>query len=235
MCLPDAILITRPEPGAGETGRLVAGMGFVPLIAPALTIAALPARLPRAAGIAAVLVTSGNALAACLPDFRDVPLFAVGDATAAKARGLGFRDVRSAAGNSAALADLVVRTVPRRGRTLLLVSGQGQGGALAGRLRDAGYRVARRVVYRSCPAAALPVGAAAALRAGSVRAALFFSAETVRAFAGLIRREGLRETLSSVDAFAIGAAAGVALQAMPWRRTVVAAKPTQDAMLALLR
>jgi uroporphyrinogen-III synthase len=102
-------------------------------------------------------------------------------------------------------------------------------------MRSAEFRVVRRVVYRSCPAIALPDAATTALRAGEVRAALFFSAETARVFIRLIRQEGLRETVRGVDAFAIGAAAGVALQALPWRRIGVAVKPTQDAMLALLR
>jgi hypothetical protein len=38
-----------------------------------------------------------------------------------------------------------------------------------------------------------------------------------------------------VDALAIGQAAAVALQALPWRRICVAARPNQDAMLALLQ
>jgi uroporphyrinogen-III synthase len=85
------------------------------------------------------------------------------------------------------------------------------------------------------PVRTLPQGAAAALRAGQVRAVLFFSAETARAFVGLVHRAGLQETVRTVDACAIGAAAGVALQALPWRRIGVAATPDQDAMLALLR
>lgn len=233
--MPDAILIARPEPGASETALRVADMGFEPLVAPALTIEAMAPRLPSASAVAALLVTSGNALAACLPIFRDTALFAVGDATAARARELGFVRVASASGDADALADLVIRAIQPGDRPLLLVSGQGQGAALAVAVRSAGFRVVRRVVYRSCPAAALPQSATTALRAGQVRAALFFSAATAHAFSRLIRQEGLRETLRTVDAFAIGAAAGVALQALPWRRIGVAAKPTQDAMLALLR
>jgi uroporphyrinogen-III synthase len=233
--LPDAILIARPEPGAGETAQCVAAMGLTPLVAPALTIEAMQARLPSASAVAAVLVTSGNALAACLPMFRDPAVFAVGDATAARARELGFERVASASGDAAALADLVIRTIQPGDRPLLLVAGQGQGAVLAATMRSAEFRVVRRVVYRSCPAIALPDAATTALRAGEVRAALFFSAETARVFIRLIRQEGLRETVRGVDAFAIGAAAGVALQALPWRRIGVAVKPTQDAMLALLR
>jgi uroporphyrinogen-III synthase len=235
MSLADSILITRPEPGAGETARLVAAMGFVPLVAPALTIQTICAALPSTRGVAAVLVTSGNGLLPCLPAFRDTRLFTVGDATAARARALGFSDVTSAAGDAAALAALIVGRLSPGDGWLLLACGERQGLALAAGLRGAGFRVIRRTVYRSRPAAMLPQAVADALRGGAVRAGLFFSAETARGFVRLIRQAGLGETVRTVDAFAIGAAAGVALEVLPWRRIGVAAKPTQDSMLALLR
>lgn len=235
MFLPDAVLITRPEPGASETAVRIAALGFEPLVAPVLTIEATGARLPAPARVAAALATSGNALAACWPAYRDMTLYTVGDATAARARGLGFCHVVSASGDAKALATLVSRERRSGGETLLLVSGQGQGLTLAAVLRASGFRVVRRVVYRSRPARILPPATTDALRAAHVRAALFFSAESARAFVRLVLRAGLRETVGIVDALAIGAAAGVALQALPWRRIAVAAKPTQDAMLALLR
>ncbi len=235
MSLADTILITRPEPGAGETAGRLAAMGLTPLLAPALRIEATSATLPDAGAVAAVLVTSGNGLKPCLPAFRHARLFTVGDATAARGRDLGFTDVTSASGDADALAALVVGRLRPDDGPVLLACGEGQGLALAGTLRGAGFRVIRRTVYRSRPAAMLPDGVADALRAGVVRAALFFSAETARAFVRLIQRGGLRETVRAVDAFAIGAAACVALEGLPWRRIGVAAKPTQDSMLALLR
>jgi uroporphyrinogen-III synthase len=80
----------------------------------------------------------------------------------------------------------------------------------------------------------LPPAAHAALAAG-VRAALFFSAETAQAFIAAVRRAGLDTETRAVDACAIGGPAGVALRARPWRRVRVAARPTQDELLALLR
>lgn len=229
------ILITRPEPGASQTAARVAAMGFIPLIAPALAIETTGTRLPPADAVAAVVLTSGNALAACLPSFRDAPLLTVGDATAARARSLGFSDVTSGNGDASVLAAMIVRVRQPRDGSLLLVSGRRQGGPLARDLRQAGFRVIRRVVYQSVPARVLPDAAVEALRAGRVRAALFFSAETAHAFVRLVQRAGLADTARTIDALAIGNTAGVALQALPWRRTGVAATPTQDAMLALLR
>jgi uroporphyrinogen-III synthase len=107
--------------------------------------------------------------------------------------------------------------------------------ALAADLRARGFRVIRHVVYAATPAAKLPSAAQTALAAGSLSAALFFSAETARHCVKLLLRARLHEAVLTMDAVAIGKPAAVALQALPWRRIRVAAQPNQDAMLALLR
>jgi uroporphyrinogen-III synthase len=229
------VLITRPEPGATETAARVASLGLVPIIASAIRIQPNRTHAPAAASLAAVLVTSGNAIDALPQAYRDTRLFAVGDATAERARKAGFLQVASAGGDAAALAELVIRRQSPKDGTLLLASGRGQGNTLAASLRQAGYRVVRRVVYEALPAQDLPPTAVAALREGRVRAALFFSAETARQFVRLARRTGLAETLTGVGAVSIGQPAAVALEALPWRSIRVAARPTQDEMLALLQ
>lgn len=230
-----SVLITRPEPGASDTAARVASLGFAPVLAPVLAIHPTPAHLPAAAALAAVLVTSGNALNALPPAYRATCLLTVGDATAERARAAGFLQVLSAAGDAEALAELVTRHQSPKDGTLLLASGRRQGETLAATLRQAGYRVTRRVVYAALPARNLTPAATAALRAGHVRAALFFSAETARQFTRLVRRAGLAETLAGVEAISISRPAAVALEALPWRGVRVAARPTQDEMLALLR
>ena len=59
----DGVLITRPEAGAADTAARVTGLGLRPVIAPLLAIQALPAALPQADRLQAVLIASGNALA----------------------------------------------------------------------------------------------------------------------------------------------------------------------------
>lgn len=233
--LASSVLITRPEAGASETAARIASLGFVPIPAPVMRIDQTPVHLPAAASLGAVLVTSGNAVDALPPAYRATHLFAVGDATAQRARVAGFSQVLSAAGDSEALAALVIRHQSPRGGTLLLASGRGQGQPLAAALRQAGYQVARRVVYAAVPNRDLAPATAAALRAGQVHAALFFSTETAHQFIRLVRRAGLDETVAGVIAISIGRSAAVALEALPWRDVRVAARPTQDEMLALLR
>jgi uroporphyrinogen-III synthase len=71
--------------------------------------------------------------------------------------------------------------------------------------------------------------------AGTLSAAMFFSAETAKTCVRLLQAARLDHTVATVDALAIGQSTAVALQPLPWRRIRVAAQPNQDAMLALLR
>ncbi|MEJ0017965.1 MAG: uroporphyrinogen-III synthase [Acetobacteraceae bacterium] len=236
--MPDAgagVLITRPEPGASETAARVAALGYQPVVAPLMAIRMLRANLPPSARVQAVLVASGNAVAALPESHRHLPLFAVGEATAARAQAAGFASVSSADGDAAALAALVAARCDRDAGPLLLAAGRGQGLELTDRLRAEGFGVVRRAVYAAVPAAELPEPAHAAFLAGRLAAALLFSAETARHCVRLLDSARLHEAVRSVDALAIGRPAAVALEALPWRRIRVADRPDQDAMLALLR
>ena len=233
------ILITRPEPAATETAVRVTAMGFHPVVAPMMTIRTMapldmkPTSRSRSNPIG-ILVTSGNALPALGADFRDIPLFAVGRATARRATQAGFRTVASADGDAADLARLVAERVHPTQGALLLLSGRGQGMALAATLRTLGFRITRRVAYTTEPTQVLPDAALRALRAGSVTHALFFSAETARVFHRLVRRMALAPLLAGCDALAISQRTEVALRGLPWRRISIAAAPDQDSLLALL-
>jgi uroporphyrinogen-III synthase len=233
------VLITRPEPGAGETAERIRELGFEPVQAPMLRVKVLrvkvwTGRLPGG-GIQAVLATSGNAIAGLSGMNRSIRLLAVGDATADRARAAGFTNVASAGGDAGDLAELVSRSlVPREG-PLLLACGRGHGLPLAATLRGAGFRVLRRIVYAAEPVRDLTAPALIALRAGQVRAALFFSAETARQFVLLACRHGLQESVREVAALAISAPVGVALSVLPWGDVLIAARPNQDELLALLR
>jgi uroporphyrinogen-III synthase len=108
-----AILVTRPQPDNEKTGASLRARGFDVLLAPMLRFE--PVALPDepAADYAAVIVTSANALRAVEPQLAEygllgLPLFAVGERTAAAARKAGFGSVISADGDGADLRDLVV-------------------------------------------------------------------------------------------------------------------------------
>ena len=225
------VLITRPEPAASETARIVAARGYHPVLTPMLVVAPTPWQHPPPA-VQAILVTSANALAALSGCSRATPLFAVGDATAARATAEGFTRVFSAGRDAAALAELVAQRCTADDGALLLASGAGLGLELAADLRRRGFRVIRRVSYRTCPARQLSADASAALVSGEIHSAMFFSAASAYAFIGCINDQV--SLLATVEALAISPSTARALAVLPWRRIRVASNPNLDELVALL-
>ena len=208
----------------------MAERGFDPVVAPMLAVR--PGAVRTRLAFDAILLTSRNAVPSVPAWYRTVPVLAVGSATAERARAAGFATVLDADGDAAALADLA-KCACAPGARLLFVHARGQGDVLAASLAAAGFRVQRRRGYAVASVRKFPAAAAAALQAGGVRAAMFLSAETARAFVRLIPRT-LRPSVTEVDAVAIGEAAANALGPLPWRRVRVSIRPTLDHVLALL-
>ena len=221
------VLVTRPSFN-DRTCAVIAARGYDPVAAPFLRIEHFALRPPQA--VQAILVTSGNALAS-LPAMP-VPVLAVGDATAGRARAQGFA-VSSAAGDASALAALAQQRCDPAGAPLLLASGAGQGLALAADLRRRGFRVVRRVCYAARPVGRFPEAAAQAVQSGRLHAVLFLSTETAAAFVRLVP-PGLSDRLSGIAALAIGKTTAETLERLPWCRVSRAASPTLDDVLAQL-
>ncbi|HQT45684.1 MAG: hypothetical protein B7X08_06865 [Acidocella sp. 20-63-7] len=219
------ILVTRPEPGASATAERLAAMGHQPVLAPCLSIAALSARLPEAP--AALIVTSGQAIPGLPARLHETPAFCVGDATAGKLRAAGFNRVQSASGDASDLFRLVVaQHLPG---THLLAVGERHGLALCAQLRAAGVSVLRRKVYAARPIRALPPDALGAMGRGEIGAALFYSAESARAFARLNP-----PNTADITAYALSRAVANALHGLPWTKIRVAVAPTEADLMALL-
>jgi uroporphyrinogen-III synthase len=226
------VLITRPEPGASQTAIRLSALGHFPIIAPILSIELQAVCTP--AHWAATVLTSQNAVRACPPSTHDRLVFAVGTATASEAVNAGFSHVHNAEGDAKALVALIASALSPKDGTLLLPTAQGQGAQLATSLRQRGFRVLRRVAYRAAPVPSLPAAAVAALGNGPLSAVMFFSGETSRHFVRLLKAANLMDRVLDVEAMAISERTAVPLRGLQWRRIQVAAKPNQDAMLALL-
>ena len=229
------VLVTRPEPGARETAARLRALGFEPILAPALTLAPRPFRLPPCQ---AVLITS-RAAARALPPARDgLPVLAVGEATAAEARQAGWVDARAASGIAEDLARLAAATLDPGAGPLLLAVGVGYALDLAADLRARGFRVIRRVAYAAGPAATLPAPAAEALARGSPGKILFHSPRSAACAMTLLRAAGHAATAARMEALAISPrvaqAAAAAIAPLTWRALRVASRPSEDALLALL-
>lgn len=225
-------LVTRPRPEAATLAALLAERGIDAVIEPMIDIVDRAAPPPDLGGVRAILCTSANGVRALARAHgeRGVPVFAVGDATARAARAAGFDRVESAGGDVEDLAHLTTaRLRPTEGR-LLHVAGSEVAGDLAGRLGAAGFVVDRAVLYEARAATTLTPETADLIDRGEIGLALFFSPRSATIFARLAAP--VAAGLSTAAAISISTAADTALDDLPFRERLIAATPTQAALLA---
>ena len=225
-------LVTRPRHEAATLAALLAERGIDAVMEPMIDIVDRAAAPPDLAGVCAILCTSANGVRALAQASgeRGVPVFAVGDATARAARAAGFYRVESAGGDVEDLARLTAaRLRPAEGR-LLHVAGSEVAGDLAGRLGAAGFIVDRAALYEARAAVTLTPETADLIDRGKIDLALFFSPRSAAIFARLA--SPLATGLSAAAAISISVAADAALGDLPFRERLIAAAPTQTALLA---
>ena len=230
------VLITRPEREATALAAALIERGHFPVIAPLFRLEILrpPADfLTALASCQAVLLTSANGARALADasEQRGKPILAVGDTTAATAEGLGFAAVTSAAGDGAALAEQVRRSLDPAKGPLVHVSGADVALDLTETLAPDGFEVHRFTLYDAREESTLPESARAALAARALDAAMFFSPRAAATFARLVGDAGLAGALRDVTALAISPAALGPLSALPFKATVAAERPTRQAVL----
>lgn len=232
------VIVTRPAEASADLAADLAAHGIEALSAPMLTVEPVTPAAPFPDPVQAILVTSGNGAegASRLTPRRDLPVLAVGEATAAAARAAGFAEVSTASGDATGLVERVAeRCRPAEG-PLVWVSGEAISTDLAAELAARGFQVERRIAYRTIQAERLPPGAGSALRDGAVEGVLFFSPRSAEAFARLVRRAGLEAACEPVAAYCMSDAIGRAASKLAWRTIHVAESPTKAALVeALLR
>ena len=220
---PLRIWVTRAQPGAGATARRLRDLGFEPVVAPVLETRPIPGAVIDLTGVDALAFTSaaGVAAFAALAGAPDLPVFAVGDATAEAAHSAGFTDVRSAQGDARALADMIVAARPRLAGVLAPTAAE-PAADLAELLADRGVRARSVIVYQT-----VEIAAAAPDRLAGV---LIHSPRAGRAVAARLAGDDAR----SIALYAISAAAAAPLAGLVFGKVEIAAAPNEPAMLALL-
>jgi len=231
------VLVTRPEPDAAETSKRLLALGHEPVMAPLLKIvfASPPTDIPDAA---AIILTSRNGVRAFsrwpnIASWQDRPVFVTGRATADAARLAGFADVRSASGNAADLADLVMSEFGKNVGPILYPAARDHSGTLMSDLRANGYDIRTIEAYSAEMVTALKPAISAAIRGQSIESVLIYSNRTAVALRMLVEQEEIIENLRKMAIFALSERA-----AEPLRDLVpeiqIAKKPEEDALLFLL-
>ena len=241
------ILVTRPEPDAARLGERLRALGHDPVVEPLMSADYIdPATGPSGTvtnvleeafkDVQAIAFTSANgvrALARCYTG-RHLPVFAVGEATAAAARQEGFDPVHVAAGDVDHLAaDITARLDPKAG-SIAHLAGTAVAGDLQGDRAARGVQVDRHVLYTMTASASLSQDVIAQITEASLDAVLIFSPRTGRILADLIVKAGLQDASKAMTCYCLSANVAAAVAKLSFANCLVAATPDEDALMALL-
>jgi uroporphyrinogen-III synthase len=146
---PKVIWITRSQPFGLKIARLCGSEGVPALSVPVLQVIPLAVSRPDQAPDA-ILFTSAHGVRnhPYNPQWKEVPVLAVGDGTAEQALAKGYATVHSASGDVEDLKKLVRKQLPA-GSHLCLFSARETAGELELDLHRDGYRVERKIVYET--------------------------------------------------------------------------------------
>ena len=238
-----AVLVTRPHPDDETTAASLRARGFDVLRAPLLRFEPVAFHDDMNARYSAVIVTSANALRGIEPHLKghrmlELPLFAVGDHTAAAARRAGFTHVVSANGDAANLRDLVLASLRakelKKASTLLYLAGAEIARDLASELEESGFRVVTQTTYRMIAVKSLPRETCDAFAANQVEAVLHYSQRSARAFLDAARAAGVEISALAIPQCCISAAVASVVRDAGATQVVVAATPDENALFEAL-
>ncbi len=232
------LIVTRPKAESDDLADALRAAGHAVTAAPTSAIVAVAGAEVDLSGVTVLAATSRNALRvlATHPTFdqaRHLPLYAVGGATAALARSLGFDNVIEGAGRARDLIAPIRAAVGTGGGLLLHLSGEDVAFDLVGALMDCGVAARRAVLYRAEPAEEFPAEALSALRAGTVDGVILMSPAAARRFQDLVRAAGLQAVTQHIVHFCMSD--NVAAELQPRSLTIaVARRPSLEELLALV-
>jgi uroporphyrinogen-III synthase len=238
-----AVLVTRPYPDNEATAARLRARGLEVLLAPMLRFEPMAFHDEPDARYDAVVVTSSNALRALAPQLAEtrllhLPLFAVGEQTAATARAMGFGKVVSGGGDALALQDRLIESVRARQlkktSRLLYLAGAELSRDLAGELGRRGFRVETRTTYRMVAIPTLPRDACEAFATGGLVAVLHYSRRSAAAFVEAVRTEGIEISALAVAQCCLSANVGTVLREAGAMQVMASATPDENALFEVL-
>lgn len=224
-----SVIVTRPAPGAEKTCQQVAALGWHVIWHPLLQIEMTPRQRPEGR-FTMMVVTSAQVIPALKDISRDIPIVAVGAATAKCLSDHGFIDITICAGNAASIVAHLGMSPPSA--RILFPTGAHLGLKLSYALRRNGWNVIRYLTYKSSPITSLSDSLIAEIKSGAVDSVLFFSSKTTSAWVGAASASHI--DTREMRAIVLSAPIASRLSLSNWRDISVSQTPDHDGILQSL-
>ena len=233
------LLLTRPKSDHDPLPELLRARGHTTAHDPLLRIDLLPPPKFDPARLQAIAVTSSNALRAIdgtetLASLLTLPVFAVGDATAAAARTMGFAQVRTGGGAAADLLPTILGATKTENGAVLYLRGETVAFDLAAPLTAAGLTVIAAVVYRAVAAKAFAPETIAGLVRGTISGVVLTSPRSAETYAHLAEIAGLAGEVAHIPHFCLSARVAAGLSDLADSSVRIARRPNLQELVALI-
>lgn len=228
------VLLTRPQAQSERTAERLTSIGHRAIIDPVLEVVPVPVAALPLEGVAAVAISSANAVHALASVPRDLPVYTVGQATAVAVQRLDGRRALVAEGDGAALARLIMTRMPRQAGDVLHLGGAQTSRGLPETLAVGGFGYRHVTVYEARPVRTMRPESQAALGARQVDAVLLYSPRSARLWLEKVRAHGLIDRLDGVMAACLSPAVAAEIEGAASSSVRVAATPDEPALLRCL-
>lgn len=229
------IWLTRPYDDSVTLADALAERGIDSIVAPVMHIAPAEFTIPTTKPDA-LLITSrhaAHALAHMPIAWSGLPIFCVGDATAATARDALCPNITIGDGDVLSLIPNIIERFPTGGR-LLYFAGSDTRTDVATLLAPRAIETERVTTYHAIAEEELPHHLLTALEEERVTAASFFSPRSAALACALLQHAVLDVTAKDMTAYCLSLATAEAAAKLPWRALHVSASPTRSAMIELI-
>ncbi|MEM5470748.1 uroporphyrinogen-III synthase [Hoeflea sp. AS60] len=248
------VLVTRPEPGGQRTAERLAALGHDPVLMPLFEtmVTATIDDLPPADEVSGLIATSARAFAlfksgdVTQSGLRNVPIHAVGPATAQAARDAGFVDVREGGGTASALSQtlMAARMKPREGRNpvgsdvrpgaLVYLAGVPRTPVIETALEAEKIDFSVMECYKMSEISYSTDILKSDIFSLAPDAVLFFSANAAQHFSNLLSAEDIGKALDSARFICLSDQIAARLPSDWQVRSIVSGRPDEDSLLASL-
>ncbi len=227
---------TRPMDDSAFFANELAPFGIHSIIGPVLHIARKPLVNIAATPPSALLLTSrhaAHALSLLPANWRSLPVYCVGNATAKAAGEHGFTRIISGMKDVQALLPRIAGEVAS-GSSLLYLAGDETRTDVEKMLAPRGISVTMVVVYYAIGEQELTPEIISALEAARITGIALFSPRTARISATLMEKAGLAECARNITAYCFSENVALEAQRLPWAAIHTCTAPTRAAMRELI-
>ena len=229
------ILVTRPGEDGIALAELLNVSGIDSIVDPLMSIQQIHGPQLKLEGVQALLLTSANGVRALVnrSSRRDIPIYAVGEATATTARKFGFSQVHSADGNVDMLVDLVENILKPEDGSLLHIAGSSIAGDLIKSLSNRGFQCSREILYKTNNSRRLLDSTIADIKQNKIDAVMLYSPRSAEIFVNLIRKARLVRSCQKIILICLSDAVYKKTLKIQWKAVKTSSEPNQGAIIEL--